>query len=479
MASTIYYGKSATEGNEQIKRVQLINSTITESSLQEGDILIVYFTQGLDTDNPKLVLYIGDINEEISIASDQGKSIYRTGNQPAQEGDWSAGETVTFIYTSNEGITSANDNTYYWVITSHNVRASSNSYGGVLIDADDSSAASIGKTKELINTAASNNSLKYIPTFAAGTETTIGNLYLYSSNVDGNDRYEAMAEISMPSFPNIPTTLSDFADEGTISLDNATKLGYIEDENFKTIIDLKVINGENKDVRITAPHSIYLTTESSEAGVGTVAIGKSIGDNKYALAIGDNSVIASNPSPCFTIDWDGRIKCGDYSGNFKFIFDIFYPVGSYYETDNSNFNPNTAWGGTWELESQGRVHIGSGPDYLVKATGGTSAQPYTPAGTVGGHALKDYELPSHSHIAMNRHSGSVDDYLGGSENTYGLKAGSSTKADTFYRTSVSLYDKNGSLIDNGKTHTHGFTGTTTSINIMQPYVVVNRWHRTA
>ena len=26
---------------------------------------------------------------------------------------------------------------------------------------------------------------------------------------------------------------------------------------------------------------------------------------------------------------------------------------------------------------------------------------------------------------------------------------------------------------------HGFTGTNASINVMQPYKVVNRWHRTA
>lgn len=475
MASTIYYGKSATEGNERIKRVRLVNSTITENSLQEGDILVVYFTEGLNTDNPRLVLYIGDINAEISATSDQGKSIYRTGGEAAQEGDWSAGETVTFIYTSNEGIASTNDNTYYWVITSHNVRASSESYGGVLIDADDSSATSIGKTKELINTAAGNNLLEYIPIFA-GTGTNIGQLSLYSAGTDNNNAGVTQVNISMPSFPNIPTALSNFANSNELSLDGATKLGYSINGNFKTIINLKAPVSSEDNVRITSPVGIYLTAQSSENQTGTVAIGKNISSNSYGLAIGKTLAVGS---PTFTVDWDGRIKCGDYSGNFKSIFNIFYPVGSYYETSDANFNPNTNWGGTWELEAQGKVHIGAGTDYTIGNTGGTSARSYTPAGTVGGHKLTASELPSHSHIAMNRHSGSVDDYLGGSENTYGLKAGSSTKADTFYRTSVSLYDKDGDLIDNGKTHTHGFTGTATSINIMQPYVVVNRWHRKA
>ncbi len=32
--------------------------------------------------------------------------------------------------------------------------------------------------------------------------------------------------------------------------------------------------------------------------------------------------------------------------------DKFYPVGSYYETSDTTFNPNTAWGGTWvEVEA--------------------------------------------------------------------------------------------------------------------------------
>ena len=35
---------------------------------------------------------------------------------------------------------------------------------------------------------------------------------------------------------------------------------------------------------------------------------------------------------------------------------IYYPVGSYYETSDTTFNPNTAWGGTWSLETDELVH---------------------------------------------------------------------------------------------------------------------------
>lgn len=31
------------------------------------------------------------------------------------------------------------------------------------------------------------------------------------------------------------------------------------------------------------------------------------------------------------------------------LIDMFYPVGSYYETSDAEFDPNKSWGGKWEL----------------------------------------------------------------------------------------------------------------------------------
>ncbi len=39
-----------------------------------------------------------------------------------------------------------------------------------------------------------------------------------------------------------------------------------------------------------------------------------------------------------------------YENNVMAIVNVVYPVGSYYETSDVNFNPNTAWGGTWVSE---------------------------------------------------------------------------------------------------------------------------------
>ena len=124
------------------------------------------------------------------------------------------------------------------------------------------------------------------------------------------------------------------------------------------------------------------------------------------------------------------------------LMDYFYPVGSYYETSDASFNPNRAWGGTWVLEAEGLVHIGAGTNYAVGATGGEAT-----------HTLTVDEMPEHNHNSSKNGYGSA---------TIGASSG----------TSYAVWFGSGAY----KT---GFTGGGQAHNIMQPYVVVNRWHRTA
>lgn len=48
------------------------------------------------------------------------------------------------------------------------------------------------------------------------------------------------------------------------------------------------------------------------------------------------------------------IKAKSAVSESQSYLDMFYPVGSYYETSNSTFNPNTHWGGTWEKVEEGK-----------------------------------------------------------------------------------------------------------------------------
>lgn len=45
--------------------------------------------------------------------------------------------------------------------------------------------------------------------------------------------------------------------------------------------------------------------------------------------------------------------------------DFRYPVGSYYETSDANFDPNITWGGTWSLLSEGQVLLSAGTNYIA------------------------------------------------------------------------------------------------------------------
>ena len=161
----------------------------------------------------------------------------------------------------------------------------------------------------------------------------------------------------------------------------------------------------------------------------------------YVLIIG-NGTADNARSNALTVDWNGAVQCGDYSGNFKSIFDIFYPVGSYYETSDASFDPNVAWGGTWSLESAGNVHVSAGTGYTIGSTGG--------AATV---TLDVSQIPGHTHTVnyVNYNRGT------GSNATMGYLSSSS---QTQHAESAST--------GGGGAHEN-----------MPPYIVVNRWHRTA
>jgi hypothetical protein len=166
----------------------------------------------------------------------------------------------------------------------------------------------------------------------------------------------------------------------------------------------------------------------------------------YAFIIG-NGASSGARSNAFTVDWNGRMQCGDYSGTLKSIFDIFYPVGSYYETSDSSFDPNTAWGGTWVLDSKGRVTVSRDETITDFDTIGETGGEKTVTLTVD-------EMPNHSHKVR---------YTGRSANgNYGGMSGTSVDANPAYNNMLVAYEGGGQAHNN-----------------MPPYVVVNRWHRTA
>ena len=134
----------------------------------------------------------------------------------------------------------------------------------------------------------------------------------------------------------------------------------------------------------------------------------------------------------------------------KLMVDLIYPVGIYIEISDSDFNPNTAWGGTWVLENDGTV--------LVSKSSSSSSKFNADINTIVGeeqHTLTVNEMPSHSHNAN-------------------LSAGTETGISRLITSDWSWDTKNqqnGGLINlsgGGQPH-----------NNVQPSKIANRWHRTA
>ena len=145
--------------------------------------------------------------------------------------------------------------------------------------------------------------------------------------------------------------------------------------------------------------------------------------------------------------------------NGKSIFDLVYPVGSIYETDNEGFDPNDSFGGTWE-RIKGKVIVG-----VDKEDGAFDA-----VGKTGGeknHVLSEAELPM------------IDGSLlfHGSENGSHIydRAGhfNGKKVVGKYRTTTAA---SGAFSYNTLSFAFGGGG---AHNNMPPYYVAYIWRRTA
>lgn len=138
----------------------------------------------------------------------------------------------------------------------------------------------------------------------------------------------------------------------------------------------------------------------------------------------------------------------------KDLFDLLYPVGTYYETSNSNWEPsNAGWYGTWVEDTAGKTTVAK--DTGTFKTLGDSVGSETVTLTVN-------QMPEHGHVVED---GNYQGATQGQRNVLVSDTTGQFSKMTGWGTGNPQFIKN--------------TGGSKPHNNIQPSIVVRRWHRTA
>lgn len=152
-----------------------------------------------------------------------------------------------------------------------------------------------------------------------------------------------------------------------------------------------------------------------------------------------------------------RLTLGEIDSTVSALFDLIYPVGSIYYTNNANFSPNASFNGTWEQIK----------DVFLLAAGDTYV-----GGTSGGAAtvqLTEGQLPKHRHyFQYSQLSAKYSDSVNGANNNQDFSI---------------LNDEGHSIVadwcldGNERKGLDSITGNNEAHNNMPPYIVVYVWKR--
>ena len=263
-----------------------------------------------------------------------------------------------------------------------------------------------------------------------------------------------------------------------MAITNTTYLG-LNKPDYDAIADIEVLN-DNSDIideQFDGTHLVAsVNGETPVGGAVTIDLGvTSVNGQTGDVTVTERSV--------------------------KQLIDIIYPVGTYYETTDNTFNPNTAWAGTtWQKITDGRVLIAGGGDYTVGSNYGEKT-----------HKVTIAEMPVHNHTASAASNGDHTHTRGTMDITGGVNGAIPNTAGTFEYPygafTISNTGKNnigsvggyysyvgrtlqftasrswsGETSSNGAhdhTITVGNSGSGTPMNIVQPSKAVARWLRTA
>lgn len=217
----------------------------------------------------------------------------------------------------------------------------------------------------------------------------------------------------------------------------------------------------------------YLTQEMYEDALEN----DEINENELYITPGSSTIDStSTPTANKIAEFDStaRMSSEDMSstevnnfvGNLGYTFnliDVFYPVGSYYETSDSTFDPNITWGGTWSREDW--LSTDEYDITTVFNTDKTANTTYT--ATRSGFILFSVLSSARNYISMLLNNVNIVDVCA-----------SSATASTSEAHEVIIPMKVGDILSiNGLTTTGWIASTRNKFFAYK--IIGNRWHRTA
>lgn len=107
----VYYGTCKSGSEDSNKKVYVPDLDIIDDNFNfnEGDLLIVFFAQKNNVEEPSIIIYNQDPEQESSTTIDSGKYIKTLDVEAGLADAWDVGETVIFVYTQQD-----TSDSYYW-----------------------------------------------------------------------------------------------------------------------------------------------------------------------------------------------------------------------------------------------------------------------------------------------------------------------------------------------------------------------------
>ena len=189
-----------------------------------------------------------------------------------------------------------------------------------------------------------------------------------------------------------------------------------------------------------------------------------------------------------------------YQVNGVDLIDVFYPVGTIYETKNASFDPNVSWGGVWTritdkfLVAAGDTYSGTGGSASQSITLSSSNLPrhrhgFTPSGSVSstfsGNSVTTSGGTAHSHNVNGflHYLGTSGSYTIATPGNGSFKMNEPTKTSDSESSHTHTVTASGTVSSTftGTADNTGYTGSGTAFTVstVPPYQAVYIWERTS